>query len=383
MATSAVQRYLRVFLPLSFTLALVGCRTKLIYPIAPGCSSTAAQAGNNRTGLEMIYAFPAEALINSYFAAAINPATGGWSLVSVGTVPFLGSSGVTAANSQFLYVSVGPDIFAYSINQSNGTFTPIAGSPFSLGVGHSFQAVVATPNGQFLYAADIGSIDLFSVDHSTGTLTEVWSFDSGNDVELAVDPFGKFLYASDSNAPGGVEAFSITCSGTLTPVPGSPFAIPGQTVANSEPFGIVDTGSFIYVTLAATNQVTAFSVDSDTGALTAVTGSPFASGIHPAVLAVAGNFVYVVNSSNGSISGYSTISSSGALTPISGFPFAEDAGTIVADPSGKYLYVSTSFAVLGFNINSARGVLTQGAAGISNDGALWMTIVQLPSSAAQ
>lgn len=44
-------------------------------------------------------------------------------------------------------------------------------------------------------------------------------------------------------------------------------------------------------------------IDSASGALTPVSGSPFPAGNHPAVLAVANNFLYVVNEQDGSIPG--------------------------------------------------------------------------------
>lgn len=164
---------------------------------------------------------------------------------------------------------------------------------------------------------------------------------------------------------------------------GSPFAIPGQTVANSEPFGIVDSGSFVYAALTAANQIAAFSIDSVTGALTPVPGSPFSAGDQPTTLTSTNNFLYAANWTNSSISGYSISPTSGALTAIPGSPFGSDITTLAADSSGKFLYAGTSLGTLDFDINSGTGALTPGVVGISNDGSLWLTIVQLPSSAAQ
>ena len=89
-----------------------------------------------------------------------------------------------------------------------------------------------------------------------------------------------------------------------------------------------------------------------------------------------------MNWTDGSISGYSINASSGALTPAPGSPFGSDGATLAADPSGKYLYVSTSPGIVGWDINSTTGALTPGAATVSNDGSLWLTFVQLPSSVA-
>jgi 6-phosphogluconolactonase (cycloisomerase 2 family) len=164
-------------------------------------------------------------------------------------------------------------------------------------------------------------------------------------------------------------------------MPDSPFAIPGPTGGISEPYGIVDTGSFVYAALL--NQVAAFSVDSATGALTSVPGSPFPAGNGANVFAVANNFLYVVNALDGTISGYSVNMSSGVLAPLPGSPFGSGGETLVADPLGKYLYLGTFKGIQSYNVDSATGALTSGSGIIGEDGACWLTTVQLPSSAAQ
>lgn len=379
----ALRNLSRIVLPLTLILALAGCGSS--GPVVCSASSD-APCPSPKPGPEVLYGFPQAALINTSVAATINLNTGGFSSISIGTGPF-GTSGMAAVNAQFLYVSFGdPQLFGYSISPTNGALTALAGSPFSFPSGTVLSGLAAAPNGQFLYAAEAtGHIDVFSVDSATGVPTAITGspFASGNNFQLVVDPSGKFLYASDDNPPGGILAFTIAPSGALTPVSGSPFAIPGQTVANSEPYGIVSAGSFVYATLSAADQIAAFSIDSGTGALTSVPGSPFSAGDDPAVLTVTNNFLYAVNWTDGSISGCSINASSGALTPAPGSPFGSDGATLAADPSGEYPYVSTSLGIVGWDINSTTGALTPGAATVSNDGSLWLTFVQLPSSVAQ
>jgi len=90
-----------------------------------------------------------------------------------------------------------------------------------------------------------------------------------------------------------------------------------------------------------------------------------------------------VNAFDGTISGYSVNSNSGALTPLPDSPFGSDGGTLATDPSGKYLYLGTSRGIQGYNIDSVTGALTLGSASFVEDGVLWLTTVQLPSSAVQ
>jgi 6-phosphogluconolactonase len=96
------------------------------------------------------------------------------------------------------------------------------------------------------------------------------------------------------------------------------------------------------------------------GALTAVTGSPFASGDFTGGVAVdpSGSFVYVAQGFE--VLGYS-IGMNGALTPLAGSPFAAP-GFLVSltlDQSGRFIYgAATSADVAGFAIDTATGNLT-------------------------
>ena len=256
-------------------------------------------------------------------------------------------------------------------------------------LGLAFRSWVWRPlrNGHFLYVPDVNQIDVLSVDAMTGVPTAIPGspFAAAGDEQLVVDPSGEFVYASDGNPPGGILAFTVGSTGALTPVSGSPFGIPGQTVVNSEPYGIVDTGKFVYAALVGSNQIAEFSIDTGTGALTPVPGSPFTGQDVPAILALTDKFLYAINATDGSLSGYSINSISGALTPIPGSPFGSENTYFAIDPSGEYMYVSQSSAILSWNINPVTGVLTQGTEDFSydGDGSLWLTIVRLPSSTAQ
>lgn len=361
-------------------LAVAGCGAGT--GTAP-CSSCGGGAPPNF--LEVLYAFPSNTIFSSSLSATINLNTGGFGSTSYGSSPVLISSGMVAANAQFLYISrsLGAQIFGYSIDQTNGALTPLSGSPFSFGTNLSFFGLVATPNGQFLYVPDANQIDALSVDSTTGVPSIIPGspFAAAGNEQLVVDPSGEFVYASDGNPPGGILAFAVGPTGALTPVPGSPFVIPNQSVSNSEPYGIVDTGKFVYAALFGSSEIAAFSIDSSTGALTPVPGSPFPSDeALPTILTFTGNFLYVINATDGSISGYAINPASGALTPIPGSPFGSENTYFVIDASGEYMYVSSGSTILSWNINPTTGALTQGVEDYSydGDGSLWLTVVRLP-----
>ena len=69
-------------------------------------------------------------------------------------------------------------------------------------------------------------------------------------------------------------------------------------------------------------NVSAYTINATSGALTPVTGSPFAAGHFSMTAAVdpSDSFAYVVNFTDDSISGYSINPKSGALKQVAGSP---------------------------------------------------------------
>jgi 6-phosphogluconolactonase (cycloisomerase 2 family) len=383
---STPRRISRYLLPLTLLLGLCG------HGVATVVGNQGASGGAcHQKGGEVLYGF-AISRLNFSEMATIDLCTGGFNSASSGPVPFFANSFAVATQAGFLYISNsfingGPDgsqIFVYSINPANGIITQIAGSPFFLFPPPvSIQGLAPTPDGQFLYGADdSGNIFAFSLDKATGVPTSLPGspFPSGPNSQLVVDPSGKFLYATADDAIGSVLAFEIDSGGALSPVPGSPFLIASPTAValNTEPYGIVDTGSFVYVALSGTNQVAAFSVDGETGTLTHVPDSPFSAGNAASLFAMTNNFLYVVNAGDGTVSAYSINSGTGVLTPVPGSPFGSGGGTLAIDPSGKYLYLGTFKGVQSYNINLATGALSLGDGTLGEQGVLWLTIVGQP-----
>jgi len=271
-------------------------------------------------------------------------------------------------------IEIGGAIDAWVIDLVSGALTVVPGSPFSLGAFAAPSGLVAADNlappAPFLYVADSGKIDaLQQIDNGTGALTIVPGspFPSGTNQYLAVDYLNRFLFAADEDPPGGVLAFTIDAStGALTAVPGSPFALSSSGNTNVQPGQItVDpTGTFVYVAMTSTNQVAAFSIASPSGVLTPVPGSPFAAGSGPSAVATFNNesngyFLYVSNATGGTISGYSINSTTGVLTPLAGSPFAIAAQDIVTDISAGHLYAYGANGLTVFSIDPSTGALTQ------------------------
>jgi 6-phosphogluconolactonase len=95
--------------------------------------------------------------------------------------------------------------------------------------------------------------------------------------------------------------------------------------------------SFAYVANGRDNTVSAYTIDSTTGALNPVTGSPFTAGSCAISVAVdpSGKFAYVANESGG-VSAYTINSTTGALNPVGSFTAGSLPVAVTVDPSGKF-----------------------------------------------
>jgi len=127
--------------------------------------------------------------------------------------------------------------------------------------------------------------------------------------------------------------------------------------------------SYVYVSNATSNDVSAFVLDLDNGTLTAANGSPFPVGAASSPNAVAANpagtLVFVAEYGPGKV-GVFSVGAGGSLTEVANSPFASGANTydVRVDPSGRWLYAANDGAanVSGFSIDAATGALS----GLSN-----------------
>ncbi len=116
---------------------------------------------------------------------------------------------------------------------------------------------------------------------------------------MAQSPPPPFLFLLEGKGvpTGTVHAFSMnSATGGVAEVPGSPFnagLIPNQLIVDP-------TGRFVFVTNQESADITAFAIDPATGALTQLPGSPFFIGAQPITAAVdpTGRFLYVFTTSN-------------------------------------------------------------------------------------
>jgi YVTN family beta-propeller protein len=282
----------------------------------------------------------------------------------------------TAQNASIAFISNSGSgtVSAFMVN-TNGTLSPVNGSPFVAGSGAEFMAFDPVHKLLFVNNQAANTMSAFSVNTATGMLTAVPGspFATGaRPTAVAVDSAGKFVFVANQ-AGNSIAVFSIGVNGVLTPVVGSPFP------ANS-PYGLSvnPSGTALYATnfpdsqISDLNTVSAFSIAGN-GTLSAIAGSPFVdanstSGFAAAISILAdpgGKFVFVGDHMAQSVVPFSVNAANAALTPVSALPAPAPACGVschnnplrlAVDPADKFLFSSNVQAgtVSVFNINGGN-----------------------------
>jgi 6-phosphogluconolactonase len=109
-----------------------------------------------------------------------------------------------------------------------------------------------------------------------------------------------YVYLDDNPAGANtIAGFARNADGSLTALPGSPFAAGGvglgAGLGSQGAIQVTDDGHYLLAVDAGSNQISVLRINGD-GSLTPVDGSPFASGgLEPNSIAVSGHLVYVEN----------------------------------------------------------------------------------------
>jgi 6-phosphogluconolactonase len=302
-----------------------------------------------------------------------------------------GNWATTVAQGKYLYTAYGiGEIYGWTIG-SDGSLTAVTGSPFSAPymVGSTYggpatQVMITNPAGTLLFVQNElnDAVYVYQIG-SGGTLTAATGtplllpFLPGN---LATDGLGKYLYVSNvvsGSATSEIAAYSInSTTGALTSVFGSPFVSTGSSLEYSmfqlqgESSGKYMIGTTAGLDFGGDLHLYVFNIaqsGTNAGAITPVSGSPFATVYPPYRIAVqpsaGGNLVYSFSiSSTGTdspIEGFTLNTSTGALSEISGSPFSSASGTGDSgqfDQSGAYLFALDSS-------NSTMSVFSVGSSG--------------------
>lgn len=275
------------------------------------------------------------------------------------------------AQTNWLYEFVGSQLQGYSITGGTGALTAIPGSPFPLS-GTEVASLATDSAGKFLFVlgANNHQVEVFSINQTSGALAPVGTFGTaGFAGEATTDGLGRYLYVTAANRGTSVDVYAIASTGLLTPIAGSPFSISIATL-RSEPTGtflLGVTGDGANNGFGPDNHVYVFSIDQTSGALTQVSGSPFPTTSIPGDLAVNpnGTLVYTFNNVVNSptpgltpVEGFQLDTSTGQLTPLAGSPFK---GMVAPhgffDQSGSFLFLHPTDKIEVASVDSATGAL--------------------------
>jgi 6-phosphogluconolactonase (cycloisomerase 2 family) len=267
----------------------------------------------------------------------VDPVAGGLtnsgkSYATTTTAPAGPSIGAMDAGGNFLFV-VSPltgvagsgQIQGFTINQTDGTLTPVATTTTNLS---DPTFILIDNNGPYLYAINNGNktVSGYTINTATnapqpgptGTLTPISG--TGGTVTLTstdisntatIDPTGSFIYVPAGNST--VEGVAIGTGGALSKLTGTPFAVAGSTFTA---VALVDpTSKFLYVLDSpGSGNGKIFTLPLTSGIPGAVSSS-VSVGSNPVWIAEdsSGSVVAAVNNSDNTISSF-TVGTGGALT---------------------------------------------------------------------
>ena len=363
---------------LALSIFWTGCGTSHV--ICPSTSNSTCGCGAPSSACPVMF-------IPLLYATTTSSQILGFSINSSGSLTALPSTTGPANSESVAFVgntleladTSTNSVDGFTVDLASGALTPIQGSPFSLGtadggptgivVSPYLNLYATEPNGAIVGLSTSGEVGAFSSPLPNSP------FPAGvAPSQMAIAAQGTsgafFLYASDpGDANGGILAYSPDSFGSLTPIQGSPF----PTLPNANPSFVLFTPyfpsqgtqgtQFLLVSLTDAAKVAVFAIDSSTGELTQVPGSPFTVGNGPGTLAAdVSNHVFVMNATDHTVSAFN-LGSNGMLTAI-GSPVsvgtASGGMALTHSFSADELFVAdtTASAIWTLNVDPTTGELT-------------------------
>jgi 6-phosphogluconolactonase len=272
-------------------------------------------------------------------------------------VPQTSSGGGGSNTGDYMYVGNGNDRFMAGFGVSgSGALSVLNGSPYNNGVAVISAAIA--PGNRFLYAGTTSGIFIYAINSDGSITVQNGGNIAAQDVvptAMQVDSTGGYLLAAGVSTSFTTQAIGIyqinTTTGLLTAVTGSP--LPLYTGKTSTPTVLTPTAmlitpdnAYVYVSLASLG-VQILTLGSG-GALS--TGSaasillPFGTSSSPADYGLASDpgskFLFVAEFNTGLRA--LSIGTNGSLSEVSGSPYSAGTGPagVILDSTGSYVYVA-------------------------------------------
>ena len=180
---------------------------------------------------------------------------------------------------------------------------------------------------------------------------------------------GNYVYVNNQDVANSISGFAVSSTGTLSPVPGSPYLTGGigstTTCIGLDRITISAPQNLLFVSNSGDQTISVFQINPASGSLTAAAGSPVPSGLtldlcQGISLAATPDGAFLMASSNGQIQTFA-IGAGGALTPAA--TTANCCSPTIGmkiSAHGQLLAVSNETSVSIYSIN-ADGSLTPSA----------------------
>ena len=355
-----VFRYLVVLMPavilMAVTLSTVSCGSHGLFAFASNSTSPTATKTTNVGKFAFVTNF------NDAKVSTLSRNTTTGALKRVGTIIAGAKKGphglVVAPSNAFLYVANVADdnIYQFAVSLISGALTPLSPASISNGAGSSPEELAMSADGAFLWATGSGNatVTAYTVNTSTGQLTANGSALTlggfNTPFGIALHPSLSILYMSDE-VTGLIWPLTIAGNGQLSSV--LPAVHSSDALADAPGFVAIDpTGGALFVADQRLAELSTFSIDSTTGALTAaftfqngnVNDSPIGIGIGTNSLI---EYLFTANQGApglgvaGSISSF--IASGTTLTspPTQASPYNGPIGLAI-DPLNLFVYAADS-----------------------------------------
>ncbi len=311
----------------------------------------------NRAG-ESITVFTIDATDGS-LAFRATTSTGGRSPTSLavnstGSFLFVGNSEIGANPAS---------VSSFSIDSVTGVLSLVDATL----VGDGALSVALHPGDGYLYAVSdtAGDVALLSVavDGSLAVLDASTVTVGAGGANIVVSPGGGNAYVTN-RVNNTIQDYSVTVDGTLTAIT-TPALDTGTAPAG---LTVDPLGDRVYVTNTGSADVSVFSIDDTTGALTNASTTRAQQGPQSLALVTRGapatakaKFAYILNQGASTISSYDVNATSGALTTNGPQSLTSGLGTpraMAVDPFARFVYVAhASNEISAYRINATNGKL--------------------------
>lgn len=277
---------------------------------------------------------------------------------------------------------------AYAMS-STGALSYLGGVS-STGNGPAFLSV--DPSGAFVMVANYtdGAIAVLPIqpDGTLGTPTDTRT--AGMNAHMMItDPSEKFVFVPCLGSDYVAQYLFDVKTGTLMPNTPPTFSIMKPMKTGPRHLAFHPNGRYVYLLNETASSISSLTFSSATGLLAEIETqttlpTPYAGPTNTAAevwVHPSGKFVYASNRGDDSIAIFSVDLTTGKLTPLA---HPKTGGTMprmfTIDPSGSHLYAANqgSNTITSFSINVADGSLTSIGSPISQMGASFVGVVQLP-----